>query len=555
MASLVSWLSYSGARASDGTAVASGTAYFYQPGTTNTQVVVYSDADGLLAITQPVSLDAGGRAEVYTTAPVRVVVLSSAGATVRLEDRANTVAAAQVEVEQAGFTGTDLVTGSQVDGGRTDLETVLSNADTSFGPNFKYSESSTATPRNYADAVGLWVTPQDFGALGDGTTDDTTAFQAAIARAMGSNKGLFIPPGTYRITTGLTVTGATGTGLVIQGANRATCIIKNYHTSAACLEIDLSSAIESYVVLANFQVTASTTSSGAAIKLTNGDGVTVEDVTVGLHREGFNCTAVSYTRLVGCVVLSADSNASAKGFRLGVHTTALHCRTVNSTLAWGFSLEGANTNVAYCKSLASSAKGFDISASNCSVSFCHAAGATTGYVVGAIASASVVQNTASGCTTDVSTNASSTLLREDNPNFSTFSYATATTTWPYKWRPRTNDMTSVNLTDTFVPSVGAGKHIQVLHTANTSATAYTISAPSDVTSLVVGDIIMFVLYKTGANDMTLTWNATYRDIDGSALTLAALFTISSQTMKSITFRYDGTNFLMVANTTGSTTSI
>ena len=47
------------------------------------------------------------------------------------------------------------------------------------------------------------VSIKDFGAIGDGTTDDTAAIQAAVTAATG--KGLYIPSGTYATTTAITL--------------------------------------------------------------------------------------------------------------------------------------------------------------------------------------------------------------------------------------------------------------------------------------------------------------------------------------------------------------
>ena len=46
-----------------------------------------------------------------------------------------------------------------------------------------------------------FVTPQDYGAVGDGTTDDTTAIQNAI----NSGKDVYIPSGTYKITSTINI--------------------------------------------------------------------------------------------------------------------------------------------------------------------------------------------------------------------------------------------------------------------------------------------------------------------------------------------------------------
>lgn len=61
----------------------------------------------------------------------------------------------------------------------------------------------------------------DFGAAGDGTTDDTAALQAALADAGGDGATVVVPPGTYRITQPLEVPGGTaliGPGEIVQGS-------------------------------------------------------------------------------------------------------------------------------------------------------------------------------------------------------------------------------------------------------------------------------------------------------------------------------------------------
>jgi hypothetical protein len=66
----------------------------------------------------------------------------------------------------------------------------------------------------------------DFGAVGDGTTDDTAALQAALNTITGaSGSFLVIPPGNYKVTSTLTVTyngsnnNITNTGILAHGAN------------------------------------------------------------------------------------------------------------------------------------------------------------------------------------------------------------------------------------------------------------------------------------------------------------------------------------------------
>lgn len=59
-----------------------------------------------------------------------------------------------------------------------------------------------------------YVTPQDYGAVGDGVADDTTAIQNALNALTANGSTLFFPSGTYKITASLnaTVTGTTIAG-------------------------------------------------------------------------------------------------------------------------------------------------------------------------------------------------------------------------------------------------------------------------------------------------------------------------------------------------------
>lgn len=67
-------------------------------------------------------------------------------------------------------------------------------------------QDGSLTEAKFTDALKLktlkeYVTPQMYGAKGDGATDDTNALQSAL----GSGKDIYIPDGTYMISSGLTI--------------------------------------------------------------------------------------------------------------------------------------------------------------------------------------------------------------------------------------------------------------------------------------------------------------------------------------------------------------
>ncbi len=70
--------------------------------------------------------------------------------------------------------------------------------------------------------VRPWIDVQAYGAKGDGTTDDTTAINSALAAVPSGGAIVFFSPGTYLISNSLNVTVS---GTTLQGAGRNASII------------------------------------------------------------------------------------------------------------------------------------------------------------------------------------------------------------------------------------------------------------------------------------------------------------------------------------------
>src|SRR5450432_2682394 len=71
-----------------------------------------------------------------------------------------------------------------------------------------------------ADSAGSsgWLNVHDFGATGDGSTDDAAAIQSAINQATSAGGGVvFFPPGTFLIGSGLKITGS---NIALQGSGK-----------------------------------------------------------------------------------------------------------------------------------------------------------------------------------------------------------------------------------------------------------------------------------------------------------------------------------------------
>jgi hypothetical protein len=90
--------------------------------------------------------------------------------------------------------------------------------------------TGSSAPRNLDDRFADWINVKDFGAVGNGVTDDTAAIQAAVNSAAG--KTVYFPSGTY-ITSATITCASIGASIVGDSAGRS--IISATHTTGAVI--------------------------------------------------------------------------------------------------------------------------------------------------------------------------------------------------------------------------------------------------------------------------------------------------------------------------------
>lgn len=99
-----------------------------------------------------------------------------------------------------GETDASLVSYTDVEGSSTTVQTSLVKAE---------------------EKLKDFISVKDYGAVGDGVTDDTAAIQAAVNAAIGGLGKVYFPAGTYYVSSGITlVPGGNRSGCTLEGAHR-----------------------------------------------------------------------------------------------------------------------------------------------------------------------------------------------------------------------------------------------------------------------------------------------------------------------------------------------
>ncbi len=370
IASLITSLAESGSRKADGSVNASGRVWVYQPGTT-TPAVVYTDSDGSVQASQPITLDAAGKTALFTTQPVRLLVerVVSTGVYATLTDYEVLMASAgNVGVANDGWTGVDPDTGSQTAGGHTTLDDVLTSIATSTGgDDALFKESAGATARTITSAIGgIRVSVKDFGAVGNGIAPDLTACQAAINRVIARGGGtVLFEPGTYLLAGALTV--GASTGVTLEGYGGAT-ILKFSNTTANGITATSATSLS----LVGLTLQHATASSGIGLSFVTCTAPSLSGVVV--TEDGF-ATGVLFNGCTRSVVQQSDIGCNDTGGGTGIAVSYTNTGSYHAVYG-GTTLRGSGTGTCLTANMGGSS-GLLV------VSGCHFVGAATGVNVAA----------------------------------------------------------------------------------------------------------------------------------------------------------------------------
>jgi hypothetical protein len=330
-----------------GNVLTGGLLYSYLAGTT-TPAVTYTNSSGFTANSNPIVLDAAGRVsnsgEIWLTDGVsykfilqdqnavqiaswdNIVGINSNFLNYTLQDQTFTATQGQtvftlttmqyvpgtnnlavfvngskqqvsVNYQETSSTVFTFVDGLNVDDIVEAVTAIPVATSVTDSANVSYNEGSTgAVTRSVEAKLQESVSIKDFGAVGDNTTDDTIAIQAALD----SGNSIYIPKGTYKITTALSVP----PNISITGAGAGVAILS--FTSVNGLVFQNSSNLAP-IAISGFQILGNGTAGtygvyvpGDATASNKVTGLNFTNIYVVGFEHGFHLRSAWATVITGC---------------------------------------------------------------------------------------------------------------------------------------------------------------------------------------------------------------------------------------------------------------
>lgn len=179
-----------------GNVLTGGKLYTYLAGTT-TPAATFTSNTGLTAHSNPIILDAAGRVpsgEIWLTTSTNYKFVLHTSTDVLIASYDNIPGANDFSAVFSEFANT--------------LNPALGDALVGFRQSNAAGNLSGAVGRTVHQKLQESVSVKDFGAVGNGVADDTSAFISAIASVTASGARLYVPEGTYIITSTLVISGS-----------------------------------------------------------------------------------------------------------------------------------------------------------------------------------------------------------------------------------------------------------------------------------------------------------------------------------------------------------
>ena len=171
------------------------------------------------------------------------------------------------------------------------------------------------------------VSVKDFGAVGDGVTDDTAAVQAALA----TGKNISLANGTYLVNDQLSATSSIIDGNFVLGSS----VPSGYFLTFNASDIELR----------NVGFTANATPSNGATYFQTGSNISVQNC----RFENFDRDGIAVSNLVTHIRIINNYLNNCKGDPAGAQYGSINCNASHSIIA--------NNNIDYCKQTGISVNG------------------------------------------------------------------------------------------------------------------------------------------------------------------------------------------------------
>jgi hypothetical protein len=215
------------------------------------------------------------------------------------------------------------------------IRTALSSSAVGDVSNTTAIATGATTARTLANYFADMLNVKDFGAVGDGTTNDTASIQAAL----NTGRAIYFPNGTY-LTGQVTV--PTETCLV--GESLANVIISPYGTISGTGVFYLNSA--SFVEISNFTFLSGypVGANAVAISTSGGSNNYIHDIYINSYNFGIFTTDTADSIFERITVTSANQIGIYVSGSTSYRNKVINCTVLHATVSHGIQIAGGKDN-------------------------------------------------------------------------------------------------------------------------------------------------------------------------------------------------------------------